>query len=72
MAQTNDSTSETRRPRLMPWSIGAVIILAAVLFVGYRMATSECGLSVPLELGVLVVIPLVYLVLMYLTFVSQE
>lgn len=65
------SNSPARRDRLMPWYIGLVVILAAVVFVGYRMAASNCA-PVPIELGVLVVVPVVYLVLMYLTFVSQK
>jgi hypothetical protein len=61
-----------KRNRLMPWYIGLVIILAAVLFVGYRMWAGGCPAPTIIELGVLTVIPAVYLVLMYLTFVSQE
>ncbi len=59
------------RNRLTPWYVGAIIILAAVLYVGYRMAIGNCA-PLPIELGVLAVIPAVYLVLMYLTFVSQK
>jgi hypothetical protein len=65
------SSSPARRNRLTPWYIGLVVILAAIGYVGYRMATSNCA-PVPIELGVLVVVPVVYLVLMYLTFVSQK
>jgi len=61
-----------KRNRLMPWSIGLVIILAGVIFVGYRMQASNCGISLGLELIVLAVMPAVYLVLMYLTLTSQE
>jgi hypothetical protein len=61
-----------KRNRLRPWYIGLVIILAAVLFVGYRMWAGGCPAPTIIELGVLTVIPAVYLVLMYLTFVSQE
>lgn len=60
-----------KRNRLTPWLVGAVLILAAVLYVGYRMWVTNCA-PFGIELGVLIVIPLVYLVLMYLTFVSQE
>jgi hypothetical protein len=48
------------------------IILAAVLIVGYRMATGNCPAPMVLEIGLLAVIPTIYLILMYLTFVSQE
>jgi hypothetical protein len=61
----------TKRNRLIPWYIGLVVILASVIFVGYRMLSNECA-QISVELGVLVVVPLVYLILMYLTLVSQE
>lgn len=61
-----------RRSRLMPWYFGMAIVLAAVIFTGYRMWAGNCPAPTIIELGVLVVIPVVYLVLMYLTFVSQE
>jgi hypothetical protein len=56
----------------MPWYVGIAIVLAAVVYVGYQMYATDCGISMPLALGVLVVIPVVYLGLMYLTFTSQE
>jgi hypothetical protein len=62
----------SKRNRLLPWYIGIVIVLAAVLFTGYRMYTGNCPAPTFVELGVLVVIPGVYLALMYLTFISQE
>lgn len=58
--------------RLAPWYVGLIIILAAVAFVGYRMWSSNCGVSVGLEFIVLAVMPAVYLVLMYLTLTSQQ
>ena len=61
-----------KRSRLRPWYIGLVINLAAVLFVGYRMWAGNCPAPAIAEMGVLVVIPAVYLVLMYLTLVSQD
>jgi hypothetical protein len=61
-----------KRNRLTPWYIGLVINLAAVLFVGYRMWVGGCPAPTLIEIGVLTVIPAVYLALMYLTFVSQE
>jgi hypothetical protein len=60
------------RNRLRPWYIGLAIVVAAVLFVGYRMGAGNCPAPTIIELGVLTVVPIVYLVLMYLTFVSQE
>ena len=61
-----------RRNRLMPWYIGIAIVLVAVVYVGYQMYATNCGISAPLALIVLGVIPVVYLVLMYLTLTSQE
>jgi hypothetical protein len=61
-----------RNNRLMPWYIGIVIILAAVIFVGYRMGATSCPAPTIIEIGVLTVIPVVYLMLMYLTLISQK
>lgn len=61
-----------RRNRLMPWYIGIVVILAAIMYVGYQMFYVGCPAPIGTELGVLIIIPVVYLALMYLTFVSQE
>jgi hypothetical protein len=61
-----------RRNSLTPWYVGIAIVLACVLFVGYRMWSGSCPAPTIIELGVLTVIPIVYLVLMYLTFKSQE
>jgi hypothetical protein len=61
-----------KRNRLRPWYIGLVMILAAVIFVGYRMWAGNCPAPTLIEVGVLTVIPVVYLALMYLTFISQE
>ena len=56
----------------VPVVYGLAIIVAAVLFVGYRMWASACPAPAIVEAGVLLIIPVVYLVLMYLTFVSQD
>jgi hypothetical protein len=64
--------SGRKRDRLTPWYIGLLIVLAAVIFVGYRMWAGSCPAPTIIEVGVLTVIPAVYLVLMYLTFISQE
>ncbi len=61
-----------RRNRLLPWYIGIAIVVVAEIIVGYQMFYVGCPAPVLLELALLVVIPVVYLVLMYLTFVSQE
>jgi hypothetical protein len=56
----------------MPWYIGAIVLLAAVIYVGYQMFYVGCPAPTYIELGVLLIIPGVYLALMYLTFISQE
>ena len=61
-----------RRNRLLPWYIGIVIVIAAEIVVVYQMFYVGCPAPVLLELAMLIIIPLVYLTLMYLTFVSQE
>jgi hypothetical protein len=66
MAQT------IRRNRLLPWYIGIAIVIAAEIYVGYEMFYVGCPAPVLLEVAMLIVIPVVYLTLMYLTFVSQE
>lgn len=60
------------RDRLAPWYVGIVLTFAAVLYVGYQMLQQDCGASPTLLFGVLAVIPVVYLTLMYLTFISQK
>lgn len=62
----------SKRPRLMPWYIGLAVIAACVIFVGIQMFATACPAPTILELGVLIVIPAVYLVLMYLTLTSQD
>lgn len=62
----------TKRNRLLPWFIGLAINLAVIAFVGGRVYAGECPAPSIVELGVLLVIPAVYLGLMYLTFVSQD
>jgi hypothetical protein len=61
-----------KRNRLMPWYIGIVIILAAVAYIAYQMIYVGCPAPLTVELLTLAVIPIVYLILMYLTLVSQE
>ncbi len=61
-----------KRNRLPPWYIGLAINLVIVTFVGYRMWAGNCPAPTLIEVGVLTLIPAVYLVLMYLTFASQE
>jgi hypothetical protein len=64
------STGSRRKP-LLPWWIGFAIILAAVGYVAYVFTTLECNIAPALAFVVLGVVPVVYLVLMYLTFTSE-
>ncbi|RIA55723.1 hypothetical protein [Dichotomicrobium thermohalophilum] len=61
-----------KRNRLTPWFIGLAIVLAAVIFIGYRWTATECPAPTFIEFGVLVILPVIYLVLMYLTLSSQR
>jgi uncharacterized membrane protein len=61
-----------RRNRLLPWYMGIAVILLAVAYIGYQMFATACPASPVVELIVLLVIPVVYLALMYLTLVSHE
>jgi hypothetical protein len=61
-----------QRNRLIPWYIGIAVILAAVAYTAYQMFYVGCPAPAGVEMIVLAIIPVVYLGLMYLTFVSQE
>jgi heme/copper-type cytochrome/quinol oxidase subunit 4 len=61
-----------KRNPLVPWAIGVVIILIADYFVAERLFSADCQAPDIIALGVVAVIPLVYLILMYLTLTSQE
>ena len=61
---------EHRNP-LKPWFIGLVIVLVADLYVAYIFFSGQCQAPVIAQAIVVVVLPVVYLVLMYLTFKSQ-
>jgi len=64
--------SVPKNHRLLPWYIGIVLVFAAVIYVGYQMWAGSCPAPTIIEIGVLTVIPIVYLVLMYLTLISQK
>ena len=61
-----------RRNRLTPWYIGIAIVLVAVFYVGYQMYATRCAIPPPLVFIVLVIIPVVYLGLMYLTLTRAD
>jgi hypothetical protein len=59
------------RKRLLPWVIGLVIIVAAIGAAAWLLSVSSCGAPVATIALVLLVMPAVYLALMYLTLTSQ-
>lgn len=61
-----------KRNRLTPWYIGVVVVFASVIYIGHKMWTGNCPEPGMLGFVVLIIIPTVYLALMYLTFISQE
>lgn len=61
-----------KRNRLMPWVIGAAIIIAADLWVIEQMFSTSCPAPGFVEAIVVIIMPVVYLVLMYLTLRSQD
>lgn len=62
----------SKRNRLMPWNIGLVIILAVVALAGWELLRGGCGAPPAVLVISLLVMPAVYVVLMYLTLTSQE
>jgi hypothetical protein len=60
-----------RRNPLLPWWIGFGIILAAVIYVSYQFLCQDCQAPAVAQILVFGVVPVVYLVLMNMTFRSQ-
>lgn len=60
-----------KRNPLFPWFIGLAIIVVIDIFVAYQFFAPQYRASIAAEVIVLVVVPAVYLALMYLTFKSQ-
>jgi hypothetical protein len=58
--------------KLIPCCVGLAVIIVAVSFIGYEMLVTQCQAPSMVQAMVLLVIPIVYLVLMYLTLSSQE
>jgi hypothetical protein len=56
----------------MPWYIGLVLILATLAVAGWELFTGGCGAPPATLVIALLVMPAVYIGLMYLTFTSQE
>ena len=61
-----------KRNPLLPWIIEIVIIVAADIAVASWMFQSGCQAPGVVQIIVLLAIPVVYLVLAYLTFRSQD
>lgn len=61
-----------KRNALRPWFIGIVIVLLADAWIAYRMFATDCPAPTFVEALVVVVIPVVYLALMFLTLKSQD
>lgn len=56
-----------RAKGLKSWIIGAVINVGVVAFIAYRMVVTECPAPGIVEAIALLVVPAVYLALMYIT-----
>jgi hypothetical protein len=56
---------------LLPWFIGIAILVVADLWIVYRMFSTGCPAPGIVEAIVVIVIPIVYLALMYVTLKSQ-
>jgi len=61
-----------RRNRMLPWYIGLAIVVVADLWVAYQMYCTACEAPGFVQALVVIVIPVVYLVLMFITFKSQD
>ena len=66
------SALAARRNPLLPWFIGVIVIFIADIYVAYTFYSSNCQAPGIAQFLVLVAMPGVYLVLMYLTFKSQQ
>lgn len=62
----------TKRNRLLPWIIGIVIIAVADVYVAVQMFNGACQAPAIAQFLALVVMPVVYLALMYFTLTSEE
>jgi hypothetical protein len=55
-----------------PWYIGVVFLLIVDAVFFYYVTTRSCEIPNPIVFGIMVIIPAVYLVLMYLALRSQD
>jgi len=63
--------TSSKRDQMLPWYIGLVVILAAVAYVAYQSYATDCQATGLAQVVALIVMPAVYLALMYLTLRSQ-
>ena len=63
--------TSSRHSQLLPWYIGLAIIAVVDAYIGYLFFTTKCEAPGLVQILVLVIIPGIYLILMYLTFKSQ-
>jgi hypothetical protein len=61
-----------KRNRLLPWYIGIVIVVLADIWIAYSMFATGCPAPGFVEGLIVIVLPVVYLGLMYLTLKSQD
>ncbi|WP_119419834.1 hypothetical protein [Desertibaculum subflavum] len=61
----------SKRQPLLPWIIGVAVVILADIWVVQRMFATDCPAPGIVEAIVVIVIPVVYLALMFLTFKSQ-
>ena len=60
------------RNRLKPWIIGLAIIVVADAYAAWRLLTDTCAVPAIALISVLIIMPAVYVALMYATLTSQE
>ncbi len=64
--------AEKTRNTLLPWYIGIAIIVVLDFWIATQLFSSACQAPGIIGAGVVVIIPAIYIALMYLTFKSQD
>lgn len=64
-------TLSKRRKPLLPWIIGLIVVVAAEAYLAYVFFGTACSAPALAQFVLLIVLPGVYLVLMYLTLTSE-
>jgi len=65
-------TDGKHRSALLPWFIGIAVIAAVDAYIAYLLFATDCAAPTVPRLIVVVILPVVYIALMYLTFKSQN